>query len=120
VIVSEATPTVGIRVCVIFVNPRVLSWPHETIRAALAHELGHMFNNDFSTGRLDVPQIENERQADAVAATLLSRINLEACLALPRLLETFGPGVRLHHPEPLARAQETRGLCHQLAARSAR
>lgn len=115
-LVSERVATAAISICAITVNPRILLWPHDDIRTVLAHELGHMFNNDFSTLRVGVPQIEKERQADAVAARLLSRISLGACIALPQLLEKLPADPS--HPHPVLRGDETRSLCYELAKRS--
>jgi hypothetical protein len=102
VVMNSSIPTAAIGVCVIHLNPRVLSWPYDELRAALAHELGHMRNNDASVLRAGVPQLKKEQQADARAVVLLARISLEACLALPRLFERlereFGNGASNTHP----------------------
>lgn len=124
VVNADRTPTMSIWVCILYVNPLVLDWPHDLIRAGIAHELGHIINNDFSMLRSHVPRIEKERQADATAVRLLSRINLDACLALPRLLGGLagkqGSSAHSRHQAPDERALETLTLCHQIASRSAR
>jgi hypothetical protein len=113
VYVTSTVPTLAIGLCSIYVNPSVLDWPHEVIRAGLAHELGHLFNNDTVAWRRSVPQVKKEQEADVVAARLLSRISPEACLALPQLLEKLQSDP--NHPAPAERATETRALCSQLA-----
>lgn len=52
-----------------------------------AHELGHVMNRDWTPDRAAVPQIERERQADAVSIRILKRMGTAECLAQ---VEHFG------------------------------
>jgi hypothetical protein len=64
------------------VEPRALRHlsPAE-LAGSLAHELGHVMNGDWTPERAGVPQIERERQADAVAIRVLKRMGIAECLA---------------------------------------
>ena len=69
------------------INPKVLR--HDTpaeLAGTFAHELGHVMNRDWTPQRAAVPQIERERQADAVAIRILNRVGSAECLAQVQLL----------------------------------
>lgn len=51
------------------------------LAGTLAHELGHVINGDWTPGRARVPQIDRERQADAVSIRILRRMGSTNCLA---------------------------------------
>jgi hypothetical protein len=70
------------------VNPR--AFQHDSpmeLAGTLAHELAHVINRDWTPERAAVPQIERERQADAVAIRILKRMGTAECLAQVQLFQ---------------------------------
>ena len=96
----------------------------QQLAAVLAHDAAHVLHGDSTLernwGRRAVPPIERERQADAEAARILSRISPEACMALPRVLErlraTNGDGYGATHPSYPDRIEVTTRICEEQAA----
>lgn len=80
----RATARPSMNRCAFFirVNPRFLrSDAAVDLAGAFAHELGHVMNGDWTPGGAAVPQIERERQADAVSMRILKRMGSAECLA---------------------------------------
>ena len=70
------------------VEPRALRHLSPTeLAGALAHELGHVMNGDWSPARARVRQIDRERQADTVAIRILKRMGTAECLAQVRYFQ---------------------------------
>lgn len=79
---SAARPSLNRCAFYIRINPRFLrSDSPIDLAGGFAHELGHVMNGDWTPGRAAVPQIERERQADAMSIRILKRMGTAECLA---------------------------------------
>ncbi len=80
----RAAARVSINHCAFYVriNPRFLrSDSPVDLAGGFTHELGHVMNGDWTPACAAVPQIERERQADAVSIRILKRLGTTECLA---------------------------------------
>ncbi len=79
---SAARPSTNPCDFYIQVNPKILrrDSPAE-LSGTFAHELAHVINRDWTPARAETRQIDQERQADAVAMRILKRLGAAACLA---------------------------------------